>query len=131
MSHLLYYFQFVLSICPSNIIGPIYKSGGALNPRPLSSGHQDFQTDPSLFPLNQPLDKLEAIIQSSGEAQYVNDIPPLPNQVFAAFVLSTVHGGDVDVVQRDVLVSPVFGNCPGFMKFGHDFSCFGTLNVSI
>ena len=74
--------------------------------RPVSSGYHEYQTESSLFPLNQPLEKLEAIIQSSGEAQYVNDIPSFPNQVFAAFVLSKVHAGSVDFVDKeDILVS--------------------------
>lgn len=82
-----------------------YHSGGQNLTRPVSRGEQHFQTDSSLFPLNQPVDKLEAIIQASGEAQFVNDIPTMPNEVFAAFVLSTVHNGDVDVIDAsDALV---------------------------
>ncbi|XP_064073152.1 xanthine dehydrogenase/oxidase-like [Vanessa tameamea] len=95
------FYKFILSIAPISILKPIYKSGGTLLTRPLSSGKQDFQTDSSLYPLNQPVQKLEAIIQSSGEARYVNDIPPLPKEVFGAFVLSTVHNGDVDVVDAE------------------------------
>ncbi|XP_050344388.1 xanthine dehydrogenase/oxidase-like [Nymphalis io] len=92
------FYKFILSITPTSILNPKYVSGGSLIKRPLSSGKQDFQTDSSLYPLNQPVQKLEAIIQSSGEARYVNDIPPLPKEVFGAFVLSTVHNGDVDTV---------------------------------
>ncbi|CAH2090196.1 unnamed protein product [Euphydryas editha] len=92
------FYKFILSISPTNLLTSKYKSGGDLIYRPVSSGKQDFQTDPSLYPLNQPVQKLEAVIQSSGEAQYVNDIPPLPREVFCAFVLSTVYNGDVDVI---------------------------------
>lgn len=74
--------------------------------RPVSSGKEDYQTDSSLFPLNQPVDKLEANIQVGGEARYANDIPPLPREVFGAFVLSTVHNGEVDTIDiEEVLVS--------------------------
>lgn len=46
------------------------------------------------------------MIQSSGEAQFVNDIPPMPKEVFGAFVLSTIHSGKVDQIKADdVLVS--------------------------
>lgn len=52
--------------------------------------------------------KYEAMIQSSGEAQYANDIPPMPREVFGAFVLSTVHSGKVDKIDAtEVLVSEI------------------------
>uniref|UniRef100_A0A1L8D6P5 Aldehyde oxidase-3 n=1 Tax=Plutella xylostella TaxID=51655 RepID=A0A1L8D6P5_PLUXY len=98
------FYKFILSITPHSQISPCYKTGGEHIKRPLSQGMQDFQTDPSLYPLNQPVTKLEAQIQASGEAQYVNDIPPLPREVFGAFVLSTVHIGEVDHIDAsDVL----------------------------
>ncbi|XP_034832567.1 uncharacterized protein [Maniola hyperantus] len=92
------FYKFVLNLTPEGIVSPRYLSGGQLIVRPLSSGKQVFQTDPTLYPLNQPVMKLEAIIQSSGEAQYVNGIPPMPNECHGAFVLSTVHSGAVDQV---------------------------------
>ncbi|XP_039757384.1 indole-3-acetaldehyde oxidase-like [Pararge aegeria] len=92
------FYKFVLSLTPDGTISSRYQSGGELIIRPLSSGMQNFQTDPKLYPLNQPIMKLEAVIQSSGEAQYVNDIPSMLNEVFGAFVLSSVHNGDVDEV---------------------------------
>ncbi|KAM3962034.1 uncharacterized protein ACR2FA_003926 [Aphomia sociella] len=92
------FYKFMLSIAPSNIIDPSYRSGAELIQRPVSQGFQDFQTDSSLYPINQPLPKLEAIIQSSGEARFVNDIPPFPYEVFGAFVLSTIHVGQIDTI---------------------------------
>ncbi|XP_046967939.1 xanthine dehydrogenase/oxidase-like [Vanessa cardui] len=118
------FYKFILSIAPISILKPIYQSGGTPLTRPLSSGKQDFQTDSSLYPLNQPVQKLEAIIQSSGEARYVNDIPPLPKEVFGAFVLSTVHNGDVDVVDvegaldiPDVIAVYTAKDIPGVNSF--------------
>nr|XP_034832568.1 indole-3-acetaldehyde oxidase-like [Maniola hyperantus] len=92
------FYKFVLSITPDGTISPRYQTGGELIFRPLSSGIQSYQTDPSLYPLNKPVQKLEALLQSSGEAQFVNDIPPMLNEVFGAFVLSTVCNGDVDEI---------------------------------
>ncbi|CAK9818034.1 Indole-3-acetaldehyde oxidase [Anthophora plagiata] len=88
------FFKFILSIKPENIDQKV-RSGGSILERELSSGKQDFDTDKNLWPLNQPLPKLEAIYQTSGEAQYTNDIPPIANEVFCAFVLSTVPNGKV------------------------------------
>lgn len=82
-----------------------YTSGGMLIERPVSSGKEDYETDSSLFPLNEPVDKLEGKIQSGGEATFANDIPPLPREVFGAFVLSKVHIGEVDTIDiEEVLV---------------------------
>ncbi|KAL0878640.1 hypothetical protein ABMA27_003714 [Loxostege sticticalis] len=92
------FYKFVLSITPANLLAARYRSGGSLINRPVSSGTQDFITDTSLYPLNQPVPKLEALIQSAGEAQYANDIPPFHREVFGAFVLSTVHSGNVDTI---------------------------------
>ncbi|VVC98187.1 unnamed protein product [Leptidea sinapis] len=98
------FYKFILSICPQELLSSRYSSGGTLISRPLSSGKQYYQTDKDLYPLNQPVQKLEAVIQSSGEAQYVNDIPMMYNQVFAAFVLSKVCKGKVDLIDIDDIV---------------------------
>lgn len=74
------------------------RSGGTLLERGLSSGKQDFDSNKNLWPLNQPLPKLESIYQASGEAQYSNDIPPLADEVFCAFVLTTVGTGKLDKI---------------------------------
>lgn len=39
--------------------------------------------------------KLEAIQQTSGEAQYANDLPPYPGEVFCAFVLTEIGNGKI------------------------------------
>lgn len=42
--------------------------------------------------------KVEALIQCAGEAPFMEDIPTLPGEVFAAFVLSTVTVGEIDEI---------------------------------
>ncbi|KAJ2951524.1 hypothetical protein O0L34_g13676 [Tuta absoluta] len=66
--------------------------------RPVSDARQIFDTNPSLWPLNQPIPKVEALIQCSGEAPYTEDIPTLPHEVFAAFVLATVPTGIIEAI---------------------------------
>lgn len=88
------FLQFLLGIKPENV-NPVARSGGPLLQRELSSGKHDYDTDKNIWPLNEPLTKLEAIYQTSGEAQYVNDIPPFWNEVFCAFVVTTVPNGKV------------------------------------
>ncbi|XP_017763664.1 PREDICTED: xanthine dehydrogenase/oxidase-like isoform X2 [Eufriesea mexicana] len=89
------FFKFILSIKPENVDSRS-RSGGSLLERELSLGKQTFGTDKNVWPLNQPMPKMEAVYQTSGEAQYVNDIPPFPDEVFCAFVLTTVANGKVE-----------------------------------
>jgi hypothetical protein len=59
-------FQFVLGLSPPGL-STRFLNGGKDMIRPLSSGKQIFDTDKSEWPLNQPIPKLEAIAQCSGE----------------------------------------------------------------
>ena len=84
------------------------KSAATPYVRPLSQGTQSYTPDSSEFPVTQPMTKLTAkyqvsqnciqlsyltlIIfgeQASGEAQYTTDIPLLPDELAAAFVITT------------------------------------------
>lgn len=56
--------------------------------RQLSSGHQEFGTNPNIYPVTKPILKLEALAQTSGQAEYIADIPDRPKQLFASFVLA-------------------------------------------
>jgi len=47
------------------------------------------------------VEKTEAKVQCSGEAQYVNDIPSSTGEVHAAFVLSQRGNCDIDSVKTD------------------------------
>ncbi|KAJ8720096.1 hypothetical protein PYW07_012139 [Mythimna separata] len=99
------FYKFILNISPAGTALSKYASGGELLKRPVSSGKEDYQTDSSLYPLNQPVDKLEALIQASGEAKYANDLPPYPGEVFGAFVLSKVHIGEVDTMDIEEVMA--------------------------
>ncbi|XP_028031939.1 xanthine dehydrogenase/oxidase-like [Bombyx mandarina] len=98
------FYKFMLSICPTASTESIYRSGANIFTRPVSEATQDYVTDSSLYPLNQPVPKLEALIQCSGEARYVNDLPPQKSDVFGAFVLSTVHSGEVDKIYENEIL---------------------------
>ncbi|XP_059486225.1 uncharacterized protein LOC132202920 isoform X2 [Neocloeon triangulifer] len=88
------FYKFVLGL-DSSKVSAAHKSGGDNLVRPLSSGKQDFDTDKSLYPLNEAVPKIEAIAQCSGEAEYVNDIPTIPGELHAAFVLTTISTGTI------------------------------------
>ncbi|XP_059622489.1 xanthine dehydrogenase-like [Phlebotomus argentipes] len=81
------FYRTVLSLAPSTQVRPIYKSGTFSIPRPLSAGQQTYETFPPKYPISQPITKIEALWQCSGEAEYVNDIEAC-HALWATFVLS-------------------------------------------
>lgn len=106
------YFQFILSILGDNV-SPELRSGASGIVRNVSSGMQHYETDPSLYPVNKPVEKYEARLQCTGEAIYVNDIPEIPGELHAAFVYSTIANCDLDTVDpTEALAMP--GTTEGF-----------------
>ena len=86
--------QFYLS-CILDKVNPRVHSAAIPYVRPLSSGVESYQTDPTQYPVTQPLTKLSALQQASGEAKYTTDMPTLPEEIHAAFVLSTVGNAKI------------------------------------
>ena len=61
------------------------------------------------WPLTKPVTKLEALIQTSGEAQYANDIPCQPGELWAAFVLASEALSTIEKIDpSEALVSFLF-----------------------
>ncbi|XP_055707343.1 uncharacterized protein LOC129804238 isoform X2 [Phlebotomus papatasi] len=92
------FYKAILSLAPASRVKKEFQSGGSLIERPLSSGKQSFDTYKENWPLTEPVDKLEAIIQCSGEIKYTNDFPTLPDELWAAFV----HATEVQSIIKDV-----------------------------
>lgn len=59
---------------------------------------QEYDTDKNTWPISKPTTKLEAIYQTSGEAQYTNDLPPFPGEVFCAFVVTNIATGKIESI---------------------------------
>ncbi|KAJ2948180.1 hypothetical protein O0L34_g9988 [Tuta absoluta] len=108
------FYKGLLSLCPKDIIYPRFQSGAVKlkETRPVSEAQQIFDTDKSLWPLNKPIPKLDALIQCSGEADYVDDIPTLPDEVFASFVLTTVPLGNIVTIDASKALA-----LPGVIAF--------------
>ncbi|XP_055623208.1 xanthine dehydrogenase-like [Toxorhynchites rutilus septentrionalis] len=85
------FYKFLLSTTPESTeyLNPRFRSGGTTSKRPVSSGKQSYDTYPNKWPLTQYVPKIEGLAQSSGEAEYIGDIPERPNELHAAFVLAT------------------------------------------
>jgi len=88
-------YKFFLS-CLGDRVDPKAISGSLPIQRGVSSGYQHFTTDPSKFPIGQPVKKLESIAQCAGEAKFVGDAPPIPSELHGAFVLAQVGNCDLD-----------------------------------
>lgn len=89
------FYKAILSLCPANRVNPRYRSGAETLKRTTSKGMQFFETDKSVWPLNQPIPKLEALVQCSGEAVFANDLPAQKNEVFGAFVTADAPAGSI------------------------------------
>lgn len=85
------FYKSVLGTAPNGVlVNPKFRSGGTLIERPLSSGTQTFDTVEQNYPLTQPVMKLEALLQTSGEAVFQNDIHQRQDDdLWCAFVLAT------------------------------------------
>ncbi|XP_059045106.1 uncharacterized protein LOC131840908 [Achroia grisella] len=108
------FYKGLLAICPPEILGSRYVSGAIKihETRPVSDSRQIFDTNPALWPLNQPLEKVEATIQCSGEAPYTEDLPCFPREVYAAFALCTVAAGNIESIDPSTALEQ-----PGVLAF--------------
>ncbi|KAM3961536.1 LOW QUALITY PROTEIN: uncharacterized protein ACR2FA_004430 [Aphomia sociella] len=120
------FYKGLLTLCPPELLDSRYASGAIKihETRPVSDSRQIFETNPVLWPLNQPLEKVEAKIQCSGEAPYTEDLPSFPREVFAAFALCTVPSGNIEDIdpsealkQSGVLAFYTAKDIPGLNSF--------------
>lgn len=100
------FYKFMLAVTPAPKTSQKFKSGGKVLEREVSQGTQVFDTYKENWPLTKNIPKIEADVQCTGEAKYVNDFPSLPNEVYAAFVLAKiVHGKIASIDASRALVS--------------------------
>ena len=77
--------------------------------RGISDGHQKYEVNPELWPVNKPMEKLEAKAQVSGTAQYVGDIPSSPDELHGNFVYTTVAACEIaNVDTTEALVGTIY-----------------------
>ncbi|KAL0828977.1 hypothetical protein ABMA28_003866 [Loxostege sticticalis] len=89
------FYKAVLFLCPDDKLDKRFRSGGEAIKRHTSQGTQSFDTDKSVWPLNQPVPKLEGLVQCAGEGTFANDLPTQVGEVFGAFVTADVTAGSV------------------------------------
>ncbi|XP_017150611.1 abscisic-aldehyde oxidase-like [Drosophila miranda] len=100
-------YKFLLKHAPEAQVAEKFKSGGQILQRPLSSGLQVYQTQRQNYPVSQAVQKVEGMIQCSGEATYMNDVLTTANTVHCAFVGATKVGATVDEIDaKEALQQP-------------------------
>lgn len=100
------FYKFMLMVAPDDKTNARFKSGGVILDREVSTGTQVFDTYQQNWPLTKNIPKLEADVQCTGEAKYVNDFPSMPDELFAAFVTAKmVHGKIARIDASRALVS--------------------------
>lgn len=100
------FYKFVLATCDESKLNLNYKCGGDCLDRDLSSGVQETSTKEEKWPLTKNIPKFDGMAQTTGEAKFINDMPPLPDQLWAAFVPATeVHTNILHIDATDALVS--------------------------
>ncbi|XP_048242207.1 xanthine dehydrogenase-like [Haliotis rufescens] len=105
------FYKCVLGMC-SEKAATRFQSGGTNLMRPVSSGTQTYDSRKDEYPLTQPMTKADATLQTSGQVQFVGDLPPVPNEVAASFVISSVGNAEIDTVDTSAAMS-----YPGVLKY--------------
>ncbi|XP_043564200.1 xanthine dehydrogenase-like isoform X1 [Chiloscyllium plagiosum] len=99
------FYKFFLSLLSEGVVSPCNRSATCSLERPVSTGKQTFSSKPEEYPLTKPMPKLSAYKQTSGEAEFINDLLPLPNELFAMFVLSTEGSATISNIDSTAAMS--------------------------
>lgn len=75
------FYKFILNTAAEENILPEYVSGGEILERELSHGHQETSTNYEVWPMTKNVPKYDGLVQTSGEANFVNDLPPLMDEL--------------------------------------------------
>ncbi|CAG9788277.1 unnamed protein product [Diatraea saccharalis] len=90
----------LLQLIPESKLKPFYRSGAKnfKRTRPVSKGVEVYDTNPVIWPINEPMPRIDAMIQCAGEAEYVNDIPVRHQELYCAFVTSDICVGEIESI---------------------------------
>eukprot|EP00731_Ephydatia_muelleri_P028954 Em0020g598a len=89
--------------CIVDEVSPRVKSAAVPYKRAISQGVQTYSSLPSNYPITQPMPKLSSALQASGEAQFTTDIPPYPQELAAAFVITTQGNARISSINADLI----------------------------
>ncbi|XP_067645565.1 uncharacterized protein [Eurosta solidaginis] len=119
------FYKTLLKLAPAEKVRAEYKSGADILSRTLSSGLQTFETNKKNYPITEPVEKVEALIQCSGEATYMNDTLTTSDAVYCAFANATRVGAHIEQIDpSEALAMPevvafyTAKDIPGTNNFG-------------
>jgi xanthine dehydrogenase/oxidase len=87
-----FFIRVALEVAPGEV-PPEFRSAGLTPERPVSAGIQTYNSYPAEEPVSLPLVKLEAFLQTAGEALYSHDVVLPPGTLEAAYVYSLIPRG--------------------------------------
>uniref|UniRef100_A0A1B0DPG2 Aldehyde oxidase/xanthine dehydrogenase a/b hammerhead domain-containing protein n=1 Tax=Phlebotomus papatasi TaxID=29031 RepID=A0A1B0DPG2_PHLPP len=96
------FYRAILSVAPEERVQQQYRSGATMIERPN-------------YPLTQPLPKDTALEQTSGEAEYVNDMVHLPDDLWATFVIASQTNSRISYIDAAVALK-----MPGVVAAKHN-----------
>ena len=92
--------------------------------RGVSRGVQQYGTDETLYPVSEPVVKVEAPLQTAGQAPYADDTPRAAGELAAALVLSTVAAATLGTIDAAAALAR-----PGVVAFYDHTAIGGTNNL--
>ena len=94
-SYLYKHFVYVLSELDKKKVPYNIASAGERVPRPVTEGKQYYSSYPEEYPVNQPIIKLSAFMQATGEAKYIHDMFLPPRGLVSAWVTSASASANI------------------------------------
>lgn len=99
-------YKFILHAVGGKVSDPALESSSTQLDRGVPESYQEIPPgDSSQYPVQEPVRKLEADIQCTGEAEYVDDVGPAQNEGCAAFVYATVARCDLASVDTSAALA--------------------------
>lgn len=100
---LFYKFILICNLKSSKSIKSAYKSAAdsVIDIRSPSHSKQTYETKSQLYPLTQPVPKLNAHWQTTGETKYIDDLSLLSLQLHGAFILTKISSAKIESINLD------------------------------
>ncbi len=94
------FYKFILYANKNNIVNKRLTSAtdNLIDCRQVSTGIENYSSNPSMYPVSKPMTKTNALQQASGEAQYVYDMAINQNELNGVFIVSTLANCKIDSI---------------------------------
>lgn len=106
-----YLYKYLLSLLPT-VPTNLVKASANWMVRPVTTSSQTFGTDPQQYPVSQPLNKIDGLTQTSGEAVFTADVAAPHGLLHAAIVQTTQANATISYVDKTAASGVV-----GFIKY--------------